>query len=192
MTPTFLALEALLTRYTNLYLNEPEKAPMVSFESEWPSPCIIKKPDESRNLNTENTFYWKPVNRGERDLFEPLEQALEIRFHKDIKCFYGSFWSNGICVERDDINFSLIQLWNEEDQEQLKENMLGHAFAKIKAKLPLTFFIGSTFGEDVVSLEHESGQIVLEKPGRKPHKVLAENLEAFLLTLNPTKDTYGG
>ena len=188
MNACFLALEALFIRYTNLYKEQPNSLPYVEFDSPWPSPCSVLTDTNSTNETT--VTYWKPVSRKQFDLFNDLEKALEITFHEDIKTFYGSFWSNGICVERNDINFNLIQIWNEEDQEQLKENILGHAFAKIKAKLPLTFFIGCTFGDEVVSLDQESGQIVLEKPGRKAHKVLAPSLESFLLTLTPTSDTY--
>ena len=140
----------------------------------------------------DNLSYWKPVSRINHDLFDELEKALELSFRDDFKQFYGSFWSNGICVEREDINFSLIQIWNEEDQEKLKENILGHAFAKLKSKQPLSYFIGCTFGDDTVCIDHESGDVVLEKPGRKAHKVLAPSLEAFLLSLHPTLDEYNG
>jgi len=181
-TNVFLALDALLIRYVNLFKNDTPQLPSVPFDSAWRSPC-----EDSHN---DTLNFWRPKERSEPELFSELESALEIKFHPDIKDFYGSFWSNGICVERDDINFSLIQVWNEEDQANLKENLLGHAFAKIKARLPLSFFIGCTYGDDVVCLEQESGQIVLEKPGRKAHKVLSDSLENFLISLEPTKDAY--
>jgi SecY interacting protein Syd len=183
MTPTFLALEALLTRYVNLYRDDNDlNLPNLEVEKPWPSSCVVEEVD--------NYIYWKPVQKSDTSLFNDLEQALEVKFHDDLITFYGSFWSNGICVEREDINFSLIQTWNEDDLEQLKENILGHCFAKIKAKLPLTFFIGCTYGEDVVTLDQETGQVLLEKPGRKAHKVLSPDLETFLITLDPTTDLY--
>ena len=190
--PTFLALESLFIRYTNLFKSSPNSLPKVQFEHLWPSPCVVKheKTCESKDKGDQTDIYWRPSARKDLTLFSDLEAALEISFHPDIIIFYGSFWSNGFCVEREDINCSLIQIWNEEDQEQLKENLLGHAFAKIKSKLPLTFFIGCTFSEDIICLEQESGQIVLEKPGRKAHKILAPNLETFLLSISPTIDGY--
>lgn len=184
MDDTFLALDALLTRYTNLFSESKEAKPYVEFESSWPSECVIKKGDST------HSYYWKPLKRKDTFSFSDIEKALEFEFHKDINMFYGSFWSNGICVERDDINFSLIQNWNEDDEKLLKENMLGHVFAKLKSKLPVTYFIGCTFGDEVICLDHESGNIVLEKPGYKAHKVLSNDLPSFLITLQPTTDRY--
>jgi SecY interacting protein Syd len=184
MNNTFLALDALLTRYTNLFAESAEAMPYVEFEAPWPSECVIKAG------NIENSYFWKPQRRDDTHLFSDLEDALEFKFHQDIITFYGSFWSNGLCVERDDINFSLIQNWNVEDEKHLKENMLGHIFAKLKSKLPVTYFIGCTFGDEVISLDHESGNVVLEKPGFKAHKVFSKDLASFLISLQPTTDKY--
>lgn len=183
MNPTFLALDSLLTRYVNLFHATEKKLPSVKFDSTWPSPCQVEA-DQS------GLVYWRPHERNQIQLFAGLEKSLEFSFHNDIKQFYGSFWSNGVSVEREDINFNLIQIWNEEDEQQLLENMLGHIFAKIKAKLPISFFIGCGFGEDVICLEQETGQIVIEQPGKKVQKVLAPNLESFLISLTPTSDPY--
>lgn len=184
MNDSFLALEALLTRYINLFHEEPKGLPMVEFDSEWHSDCVIEKGCKP------GTYYWKPSKRDTQSTFNELEKALEFSFHDDIKIFFGSFWSNGICVERDDINFNLIQVWNEEDEKQLKENMLGHVFAKLKARLPVTYFIGSTFGDEIICLDHESGNIVLEKPGFKAHQILSDKLSNFLISLQANTDQY--
>lgn len=188
MNTIYLALDALFIRYLNLVKTETNALPSVNFTPRWPSPCDVKTDIPEQN----NVSYWKPSPREDLTIFAELEKALEITFREDFKQFYGSFWSNGICVEREDINFSLIQIWNEEDQEKLKENMLGHAFAKLKSKHPLNYFIGCTFGDDIICLDHESGEVVLERPGRKAHKVLSPSLEVFLLSLSPTLDEYNG
>jgi SecY interacting protein Syd len=187
MNGTALALEALFTRYINLFKIEKNSLPSVEFDPPWPSPCSL---NINKNIEQDSIQLWRPVERKNYQIFDDLEKALEVNFRDDLKQFYGSFWSNGICVEREDINFSLIQIWNEEDQEQLKENMLGHAFAKLKSRLPLSYFIGCTHGNDVICIEHESGEVVLEKPGRKAHNTLAPSIEEFLLSLNPTLDNY--
>jgi len=194
MNPIYLALDALFTRYLNLVKEESNNLPSVKFDPPWPSPCHVKQEEhiESKSDKENSLSYWKPTSRVNHELFDDLEKALELSFRDDFKQFYGSFWSNGICVEREDINFSLIQIWNEEDQEKLKENILGHAFAKLKSKQALSYFIGCTFGDEVICIDHETGEVVLEKPGRKAHKVLAPSLEIFLLSLNPTLDEYNG
>tara|TARA_R110002072_G_scaffold154_4_gene1060 strand:- start:4472 stop:5029 length:558 start_codon:yes stop_codon:yes gene_type:complete len=184
MNETYLALDALLTRYINLFSDTPHSSPYVEFESEWLSECVLAKG------NKPGAYFWKPEKRQQQLSFSELEKALEISFPKDLIDFYGSFWSNGICVERDDINFSLIQIWNDEDEQHLKENILGHVFAKIKAKLPLTFFIGSTFGDEVICLDQETGNVVLEKPGYAASRVLSPDLPGFLISLQPLKDSY--
>lgn len=191
MNETFLALEALFTRYINLFKIEKNSLPAVQFDPPWASPCLVNINNNSGEKTDQHSpQYWRPLERKDQHIFDDLEKALEMTFRDDLKQFYGSFWSNGICVEREDINFSLIQVWNEEDQEQLKENMLGHTFAKLKSRLPLSYFIGCTHGENVICLEHESGAVVLEKPGQKAHKTLAPSIEEFLLSLDPTLDNY--
>ena len=191
MNQIHLALDALLTRYVNLVNTEYNRPPSVEFDPPWPSPCIAPNDTElNASTNNKTIVLWRPTKRQDPKIFNDIEGALEFTFRDDFKEFFGSFWSNGICVERDDINFSLIQIWNEEDQEKLKENILGHSFAKLKNRQPLSYFIGCTFGDDIVCIEHESGEIVLEKPGRKAHKTLSNSLEEFLLSLNPTLDKY--
>ena len=193
MNAIYLALDALFTRYLNLVKEETNDLPSVNFDPPWPSPCDVKQEEIGNEVEDEkkgSLSYWQPASRINHGLFNELEKALELSFRDDFKQFYGSFWSNGICVEREDINFSLIQIWNEEDEAHLKENLLGHAFAKIKARLPLTFFIGCTYGDEVICLDQETGNIVLEKPGRLAHKILAPSLEAFLLSISPTTDLY--
>lgn len=184
MNDTQLALDALFTRYLNLYTDEKPALPHAKFQTSWPSECVIE------SGKAEGDYYWKPKKREANFSFSDLEESFELSFHQDIHDFYGTFWSNGIAVERDDINFSLIQIWNSEDEAQLKENMLGHVFAKIKSKLPITFFIGCTFGDEIIALDNETGEIILEKPGYKGHKVLAKSLASFLVSLNPLKDSY--
>jgi SecY interacting protein Syd len=178
-----LALDALLTRYINLFKTENDYGlPSAEFDSPWPSPCIEKQVDD--------IAYWRHQDKTETNLFKDIESALEVTLHQDIKEFYGSFWSNGICVQHEDIDFSLIQAWNAEDQETLRENIFGHCFAKLKGRLPLTLFIGCTQSNEVVCLDNESGEVVLERPGKKAHKILAGDLESFLLSLSPSTDTY--
>lgn len=186
MHSIFLALDALFTRYINLHQMENQRLPSVSFDPPWPSLCT----EIEGNEDGDTVLFWRPIERKASGLFENLESALELRFHPDVEAFYGAFWANGLSVVVGDLHFDLIQIWNQEDEEKLKQNLLGHAFAKRKNRLPMSWFIGATAGNDVICVDQESGQVVLEKPGYKAHEVLAENLESFLITLNPTIDDY--
>lgn len=183
MDKTALALDALLTRHRNLYSGKNVHGlPIIELESPWPSPCVVH--------NEGSDYFWQHTDKKNKDLFLDLEKALELNFHQDIKSFYTAFWSNGIQVEHSLIDFALIQTWNEEDQEHLKENILGHCFAKMKARLPLTIFIGSTESNEVVVVDNNTGEVLLERPGRKAHKILSSSLECFLLELTPTLKAY--
>lgn len=190
MNAIYNALDALFTRYVNLTKLEHNRLPVSTFEPHWPSPCDVEIDAITENDTQGNMHFWRPVSRQDYCLFNDLESGFEFPFPEQLKWYYGSFWSNGICVESDDHAFNLIQIWNEEDEAQLKENMLGHVFAKIKNKQPITFFIGCTDGNDVVALDHETGKVVIEKPGYKTHECLADSLESLLLKLNPTLDEY--
>lgn len=181
MTKIALALDALFTRYLNLMKSETGNLPRAPFDPPWPSPCLQDTLEDSN--------FWRPTQRQDTAVFESLEAAFDMTFRPEISEFYGTFWANGISVVHDDLHLNLIQVWNEEDQEQLKENMLGHLFAKQKNKLPLSYFIGCTDGDEVISLSHATGEIVLERPGQKPHRTLAPTLESFLLALHPLADS---
>ena len=170
-----------MTRFVQNYQLQKGGLPEAPFDPPWPSPCT----DAVESNEGASASHWRPVKREDYALFSKLEEAFECPFHSDIACFYGAYWSNGIEVIFDQLHFNLIQVWNEEDEDMLKENLLGHLFAKRKNRLPLTYFIGCTDGNDVIALDHETGQIVLEKPGYRAHQVLADSLEQLLLRLEP-------
>jgi SecY interacting protein Syd len=68
----------------------------------------------------------------------------------------------------------------------LCENILGHALAKRHAKIPLTVFIACTDeGEFMLSVDNETGEVVLENPGEAPVRVIEASLPKFLQRLQP-------
>ena len=138
----------------------------------------------------ENTLYWKPAENGNWDLLNGLEKGLDTEIHSDIKTYFGAYWSNGICCLSPIGPVSLIQIWNKADLELLRENLLGHAFMKLKKRQPLTFFAGLGEGENVVVVDNATGIVYLEQPGRRPHKTLAGNLAEFLQGLEVTLTPY--
>lgn len=181
MSALLLNLDAFMTRFVQNHKLQNESLPTCDFDPPWPSHCTELEDNEG----LEPPRFWRPVKRGTTGLFESLEQALELTFHQDVDAFYGAYWSDGIAVVHQDFHFNLLQLWNEEDQDNLKENMLGHLFAKRKNRLAPSYFIGCTDGDEVIAIDHETGAIVLERPGRKPHQTLASSLEQLLLELQP-------
>ncbi|UZE94991.1 SecY-interacting protein [Alkalimarinus alittae] len=186
-TLTIEALERLLTRFVDLSHKLDLSLPKIEYDKDWTSKCIV---DASPNEN--GLIEWKPTIRQADNIFSHLESALDVKFHPDVLNFYGYYWSDGIVVSHDLGEMSLIQIWNTEDEEMLKQNLLGHAFAKKKNKLPLTLFIGCTLDDEVIAIDNSTGQIVLEKAGFSAHKVIANSMSEFLNHLTPTLKPYNG
>ena len=158
------------------------------FDDEWRSPCEIGEP--YRTGQGEKRIAWRPTSRqphATRDDFTPLERALDLRVHPDIKAYYAAYWSAGLEAEAMDGHVSLLFLWNPEDIERLNENLIGHAMAKRQSKSPMSIFFACTDPDSdlFLSVDNDSGAVILEKPGEKPLREVAPSLASFLDTLVP-------
>ncbi|NCF81053.1 MAG: SecY-interacting protein, partial [Proteobacteria bacterium] len=112
-----------------------------------------------------------------------------VEIHPDIKSFYGSYWGGPIELEADEGGVTLIQVWNDDDFDRLVENLLGHAMAKQRIKAPLTIFIALTDEEEyVLSVDNETGCVVLEEPGSIPTREVSPSLAEFLDRLRPVNN----
>ena len=157
------------------------------YDPEWRSPAEIGAPIET---DEGPVIAWQPTARHPDtviDDFAPLERALEITVHPDIKAYYGAYWAAGLEAEAVDGHVSLLFLWNPDDVARLNENLIGHAMAKQRAKSPMSVFFACTEpdSELFLSVENESGIVLLEKPGHKPVREVADSLAVFLETLVP-------
>lgn len=177
------ALGEFVSHYLKAYpvLEEP-------FDPEWRSPCEVGEPymDDSGIQR----IRWEPLARRSELAsadFAPLERALECPIHQDVKDYYGAFWSGGLEAEAPDGHVSLILLWNEADLSRLIENLIGHALAKQRAKSPFTVFFACTEedSELFLSIDNQSGAVLLERPGYKPLREVAPSLPRFLEELVP-------
>ncbi len=131
---------------------------------------------------------WQPLRRPEAsDDFAGLERALELDVHPDIKRYYGRYWSGGLEAEADEGHVSLLLLWNHADAERLVENLIGHALAKRRTRASFTVFFACTEPDSdlFLSVDNDSGRVVLEAPGQKPRRAVAESLAGFLQQLRP-------
>jgi SecY interacting protein Syd len=156
------------------------------FEPEWRSPCEIGEPYLDATGN--RRIAWRPLRRPPgSDDFVGLERALEMPIHPDIKAYYGRYWSGGLEATAPDGHVSLLLLWNDDDAARLIENLIGHALAKRRARSPFSVFIACTEPDSdlFLSVENDSGRVVLEVPGAKPRRVVADSLAQFLDTLTP-------
>ena len=174
------ALERLLRRYVEDCHRVTGTLPTQEHDPAWLSECQIGEPD------TDGMIHWRPQARDTAADFGGLERALEVEIHPDIKSFYGNYWGSVMELQAEEGGVSLIQIWNNDDFDRLVENILGHAMAKQRIKAPLTIFIASTDeGESMLSVDNETGHVVLEEPGSPPTREVSASLAEFLDRLGP-------
>ena len=184
--PVEAALDAFVASYQAAYpeLFEP-------YDPEWRSACERGEPE--RRPEGDQVVRWAPVLRRDAKLddFAPLERALEHPIHPDIKRYYARYWSGGLEAEAADGHVSLILLWNEDDVVRLNENLIGHALAKRQAKSGFSVFFACTEPDSdlFLTVDNDSGAVLLEKPGYKPIRQVADDLASFLTTLQPAPPT---
>ncbi|MDA1073987.1 MAG: SecY-interacting protein Syd, partial [Proteobacteria bacterium] len=156
------------------------------YDASWRSPCEsgdpFNRPDQAGEL-----IHWRPVARHGVDDFRGLEAALDIEVHPDIKAYFGGFWSAGLEACAPEGQVSLILLWNPEDADRLVENLIGHALAQRQAHAPFSVFFACTQpqSELFLSVRNDTGQVILEQPGRTPLRVVSETLAQFIDCLTP-------
>lgn len=176
-----LALDRFIERALAHQLQQVGHLPRQPYDPAWVSACYTTLAEPGHLTE------WRPVRRDEPDdLFDRIGEALELPLHPDIARFYGRYWSDPLPAHNDDGRLNLLQLWNAEDGERLRANLIGHALAKRQQKQPLTLFFACTEPDDLfLSLDNETGAVWLEAPGKKPLRRIADNLATFLDNLQP-------
>jgi SecY interacting protein Syd len=149
-----------------------------NYDPEWPSPCQQSEP--FKNSKHANCIHWLPIQRKSNSDLDGLEKALEIDLHPALKTFFTRYWSEQIDCIFQQGNLSLLFLWSDKDMERLIKNQIGHALNKIRNKQTLTFFIACTDSDYMISIDNQSGQVVLERSGYPIEKILSSDLNSFL------------
>lgn len=150
-------------------------------DPDWPSPCELDAPDDRGRIR------WAPVRRATFDLLEPLAATLEVALHPSISSYYGRWFHGGLAAEADEGPVDLLGVWNPEDQDRLLQNLLGHALQQKRSRQPLTLFFACTEpdSEFILSVLNDTGEVVLERPGRPDRRMVAGDLASFLERLCP-------
>ncbi len=92
-----------------------------------------------------------------------------IIIRSELHDYFTTQYAGDMQVRFDSLNFTLLQIWSEEDFIRLQENMIGHLVTQktIEALTP-TLFIGTTASEnDIISVCNLSGEVILETFGQK-------------------------
>lgn len=184
---TFQAISRLLDTFVACSLKQTGSLPAIPYDETWLSPCL-KLPVDSKPTGE---AVWQPCLRcASSPIPEGLQKAFDIEIHAAFTAYFSSYWSEGIVVDSPWGQLHLIQLWNEQDEQMLGENLIGHLMMQKKKRLSPTLFFACGLAESVICIDNSSGKIVMELPGKAPHKVLANSMPEFLQQLQPTLIRY--
>ncbi|MEG3767235.1 SecY-interacting protein [Alteromonas sp. 14N.309.X.WAT.G.H12] len=175
--PLQFSLDAFIDKYRNRAKKHPEVL-SIEFDDEWPSPCYQKRGENGEMVP------WMPVEQQPKGSFKGTEEALGLSLHADFQCFFTSYYSFHLPAIAPQGRCELLQVCSEADFDRLQENVIGHLLMKKRLKQSPTLFIGLTDDDDyLISLDNHSGEVVLERVGKEPEKVLAADLATFLDSL---------
>ncbi len=170
------ALQRIADDFITATLARSQRLPVTDYDSQWPSECI-------QSIHGEQAE-WRPVRRNNTNVFKGIEDALEIKIPQTLKAYFGYFWSLGIPVSWGDRTFELLFLWNAQDEDNLLHNFLGHILQKKRARETATLFFAVVDEARFLSVDVESGAIVLEELGQKSPQEVCPSLDALLMQCN--------
>ncbi|MDH5737745.1 MAG: SecY-interacting protein Syd [Gammaproteobacteria bacterium] len=176
-----LIQNALMRIFEEVLQCQPESNFRHEHDPAWPSPCEMGTPDANGLVS------WRPVKRESVLDFSGLEHATGMEIHADMKSYYSAFFSDPVSLFSKEGQVNLLQLWNERDFDRLVENLLGHFLAKQRLRHPFTIFF-ATIEENTelfLSLDNQTGRVLLEEPGMAPIREVAPDLLSFLNRLTP-------
>lgn len=171
-------LDNFFKRFINTINTDSGKLPITKHETDWPSLC--QQGDAFLSEQMIDCIHWQPIQREQNNDLSGLEKALDIELHPDIQSFFSRYWSEQIETIFQQGNLTLLFVWNQADMNRLIENQIGHALNKLRNKQTLTFFIACTDSDYIISVENNSGQVVLERPGYPVEKILTPDLTQFI------------
>ena len=145
--------------------------PLATFDPEWPSSCIVRQLTDGR-------CEWRPVPMDASVDLTRLGHALDVTLHPGWRALFATQWSDALPLRYNGEPFILLQLWNDQDLDNLIANQIGHALEKRRIRQSLTLFFGLIDDDRLLSVDNDSGAVVLETLGRPgPDQVSASVLE---------------
>jgi SecY interacting protein Syd len=171
--------ESLAELFQTALKNSGEGGFSTLFDSEWRSDCEVRQEGDRT--------YWQPALQETSVDFSGLANAVGQPIHPDICAYYGSYWAGTLEATSQEGHVSLIQLWNQEDFDRLIANLIGHLMAKQRLKKPFTVFFANTDPDTelFLSIDNDSGNVLLEEPGKPDVRVVDKDIVTFLNRLSP-------
>ena len=173
------ALDDFVTHYQSVA--ESQTGLWAEYDTDWPSECVTKVVEDGELTS------WQPTRQPDNVDFANLEEALEVELDPQLAVYFGRYYSDNLEATAKKGALTLLQVWNADDMERLQQNLIGHVLMKRQLRQPITLFFALTDEEDfIISIDNETGEVVLEQVGKRPSEVLAPNLAEFLAHLKPT------
>ncbi|XKM13435.1 SecY-interacting protein [Orbaceae bacterium ac157xtp] len=149
-----------------------------------PSPCIVDKPIDSDEM----VVFWQAVPSDLHTL-NIVEQVVNLKIRDEAHQFYGTQYAGDMQAMFGDLRLTLIQVWSEDDFSRLEQNLISHLSMQRRLKRKPTLFIATTDDETkIISIDNQTGSIILEDLIANESTLLAENLSLFLSQLIPNID----
>ncbi|MEM9056534.1 MAG: SecY-interacting protein Syd [Pseudomonadota bacterium] len=168
------ALDAFFDR-ARAWLSQPGDAlPTVTHDPEWPSPAEVGAPA------ADGLVAWKAVRQSPPSSFADLENALELELHADASAFFTRYYAAHVEASYRGGNLTLLFVWNAEDFRLATGNLIGHALEKRRVRQPFTVFFANIDDSRFLSLDNDSGRVMLEVLGARDAMEVAPDLAAFL------------
>ncbi len=162
--------------------NERQQPLTIEYDSHWHSPCYQQSAEQGALV------HWKPVLQQGECAFSQLEEALELKLNPQFCDYFTRYFSDNLLVLAPDGGCELLQVWNADDFERLQENLIGHVLMKRRLNQPVTLFFALTDEDDLMlSVDNESGHVVLEPVGKPATRVIAPTLADFIATLKASE-----
>ena len=180
------ALDDFMMRFSS-FAQAHSKVTSIEFDADWPSKCY-QLTDSDQPVSPTS---WKPILRTEMSDFAELSSALELELHPDVAAFYSRYWSDNIFAEHPSGRLQILQAWNGDDFDRLQQNIVGHILMKRRLRQPETIFIALTDEDDfILTVDNQTGAVMLEQVGLKPKEQISPNLARFLTEIVPTTDGF--
>lgn len=170
-------LDRLAEEFVSAWKVDQNTLPVLPFDAQWRSVAEAgTAPDDQ--------VYWQPTRRSEPFSFDGIAQALEVDVPEVCGEYFGHFWSSSIPVLWGERPFELLQLWNAEDENNLMHNLLGHAMEKRRVREPLTLFFAVVDDARFLSLDAQTGAVMLEEVGGSRPEEVAADLGSLLSSVS--------
>lgn len=172
------ALRAFTSRYSAAFQAAHGTLPASEALYGVPSPCIVATGD--------GQVQWQPAAWVGDTRLSGVESALELVVQPAIHDFYTTQFAGDMPARFDNLPFTLLQAWSEDDAIRMQENLIGHLVTQKRLKLSPTLFIATLDDEmEVVSVCNLTGEVLHEKLGTRQRTPLSPSLALFIESLSP-------